>query len=307
MTISKEFKVGLLTLISGAMLYVGFNYLKGFNVFDTTHRYYTVFEDSERLQVSNHVVINGVSVGQVTEITLKPEENGKILVAFNVNQDIPLGKETVVVLADDGLLGGKILKLLVKGTEKAPDNFVFPSQTEKSLIKLAGEKAPSLADSVQMTVEMLNKVLRDFAGTTEVIKNTLTNTSSLVASTNKLVTDNQQTIAKTLKNLETLTSSLVKTESELKPLVAKLNRVADSLNAAPIAQAAKDLDKTLQETQQMIATLNEAKGTMGKLLHDPILYKNLNQSLSDLDSLLVDFRKKPKRYVHFSIFGRKDK
>ncbi|MDW8288784.1 MAG: MlaD family protein, partial [Flammeovirgaceae bacterium] len=299
--------VGLLALVSGVLLYFGFNYLKGFNVFDTTHRYYTTFENTERLQVSNPVVINGVSVGQVTEITLKPEENGKIWVAFNVNQDIPLGKETLVVLGDDGLLGGKILKLLVRGNEKAPDNFVFPSATEKSLITLASEKAPALTDSVQMTVAMLNKILRDFAGTTETMKNTLTNTSALVATANKIAENNQQAITQTLKNLEVLTNSLVKTESELKPLIAKLNKIADSLNAAPIAQVAKDLDNTIKESQKTLLALNEAKGTMGKLLHDPLLYKNLNQSLADLDSLLIDFRKKPKRYVHFSIFGRKDK
>jgi phospholipid/cholesterol/gamma-HCH transport system substrate-binding protein len=304
---SKEFKVGLLTLVSGVLLYFGFNYLKGLNVFENSHEYYTVFNNTEGLQVSNAVMVSGVPVGQVTNITLAALDSGKILVAFSVNQDIPLGKETEVVMAEASMLGGKMLKLNIKGSEKAEDGFTFKSTIEKGIFALATEKASPVVDSVQITIALLNQILRDFSGTSDNMRKALDNASAMTANANQIMMSNKQSINNTLKNFETLSASLVKTEAELKPLLSKFNRMADSLNSAPIAQVTKDLDKTLQETQKALIAINEAKGTMGKFVHDPSVYKNLNQSLSDLDSLLVDFRKKPKRYVHFSVFGKKDK
>ncbi|GAB4346143.1 MAG: MlaD family protein [Flammeovirgaceae bacterium] len=304
---SKEFKVGLLTLVSSALLYFGFNYLKGFNVFENTHEYYTVFDNTEGLQVSNAVMVSGVPVGQVTNITLKPEEGGKILVAFSVNQDIPLGKETEVVMAEASMLGGKMLKLKLKGDEKAEDGFTFKSSLEKGIFALATEKASPVVDSVQITITLLNQILRNFTGTADNIRKALDNASVMTANANEMIIKNKENLNNALQNLETLSASLVKTEAELKPLLSKFNRLADSLNSAPIAQVTKDLDKTLQETQKTLIAINEAKGTMGKFVNDPSVYKNLNQSILDLDSLLVDVRKKPKRYVHFSVFGRKDK
>jgi phospholipid/cholesterol/gamma-HCH transport system substrate-binding protein len=304
---SKEFKVGLLTLVSGALLYFGFNYLKGLNVFESSHEYYTVFDNTEGLQVSNAVMVSGVPVGQVTNLVLKPEDGSKILVTFSVNQDIPLGKDSEVIMIEESMLGGKMLKLNIKGSEKAEDGFTFKSSIEKGIFALATEKASPVVDSVQITITLLNEILRDFSGTAENMKKALDNATALTANANQMMINNKQSINNTLKNFEALSASLVKTEAELKPLLSKFNRMADSLNSAPITQITRDLDKTLQETQKTLVAINEAKGSMGKLIHDPSMYKNLNQSLLDLDSVLVDFRKKPKRYVHFSMFGRKDK
>lgn len=306
--ISGEVKVGLLTLISGIVLYVGFNYLKGIDFFDPTDTYYAVYDDIEGLTVSNPVKISGSIVGRVASIKLLQGSGNKLLVGIDVREDVVLNDSTFAVLGDDGLLGGKKIDLLIKkGSRNLSPNDTLYSVTSEGLTKMLSSKAEPMMAAIDTTLATLNSLLKEYQGMSTEVRKIMANTAQLTGGVNGIVADNRQQLAATMANLNRLSASLVETEKSIKPLMGKMNTFADSLNAMKLASTMANANKALASLQQTLKAVEQGQGTVGKLVHNDSLYNNLNHSLASLDSLLMDMKARPKRYVHFSVFGRKDK
>jgi phospholipid/cholesterol/gamma-HCH transport system substrate-binding protein len=305
-TLSKEAKVGLLTLVAGIMLYVGFNFLKGSSFFSPTNKYFVLYNNVEGLATSNAVLLNGVTIGRVSSIKLLTEKNNLILVGLELNNDIIVGDSTKAILVNDGLLGGKNIDLLPGINSK-----IFKNQdtligvTTKAISELISEKALPIMANLDSTVVKLNALFGDELGSS--VKNILHNFELASHDLKLTMAVSKTNISGITTNLNALSASLIETEKSLRPLLQKMSSFADSLNDLELKKTIANANAAMQNLSEVSSKINKAEGSVGLLINDKSLYQKLDNSAKDLDLLLIDVKKNPKRYVHFSVFGRKDK
>ncbi len=305
MTVSKEAKVGILAIVSFAMLYLGFNFLKGKDFFSSSNDYYVFFDDVDGLQVSNPVVLNGLTIGKVKQIELLQEQNNRLKVTLTLNKTIKLGKNTDAVLLDGGLLGGKTISLKFKnGGGFLEDGDTLVAKKVTGLTALLTEKALPILTHADSLILNLEKVVKQFDKTGVVLKSVLTNANFTVSSLNSTILENKANLAGVMGNFKQLSANLVETEKSLKPLLSKFGGVADSLNALKLSQVVAQANQSMITINAILSDLQKGQGTAGKLIKDETLYKNINVSMMNLDKLLLDLRLHPKRY--FSILRRKE-
>lgn len=307
MKLSGETKVGLLALIAGVILYVGFNYLKGIDFFDPTTTYYVVYDRVDGLTVSNQVQINGMSVGRVAAITILQDRGNKLLVTLDIQDDIILGKGSVAQLADNGLLGGKKIDLLVAFTEqKLNEGDTLIAKRESGMTEMLMEKAAPVMQQLDSTLLNINRLVKEYQGVSTEVRKILANTADASGQASGILAENRSKMAQIATNINKLSAQLVETEKSIKPLVSKMNTFADSLNAMQLASTVNNANRSLISLQKTIQSIEQGQGTLGKLIATDSLHTNLNRTLVSLDSLFIDLKARPKRYVHFSIFGKKD-
>ncbi len=296
---TKEVQIALVAIMGLVLLFFGMNFLKGLSVFASGNDYMAKFSDVTGLTASSPVYCNGVKVGTVKDIEYDYEQPERIVAVMGLDDDMLLPKGTVAEIASD-LLGNVRLELklgeMTAGRLEAGDTIMGAQQAG-----LMG-KAAGMVPQIQ---QMLPKL------------------DSILASVNALLAD--PALAKSLHNIEGITSGLTTTADELNQLAASLNHqmpalmgkangvmanvdtLTHGLNEMNLAATMAKVDRTLQNVEQMTAKLNSNEGTLGLLMRDPDLYNNLNATMAHADSLVMDLKAHPKRYVHFSVFGKKDK
>lgn len=307
---SNELKVGFLALIAFLILYFGFNFLKGNDIFSSARIYYVEYENVDGLMVSNQVMVNGIEVGKVKKVEILPSKANKILVTLRLSQDIVIPDKTVAVLSDGALLGGKIIRLRLEGKGNLTEDSFLKGETEVGVSALLKERAiPVIANADSLLVsfrQISNKF--DHTGTylNTLLKTSNQTVSNINGSVDGIVADNRANIAQISSNMKTLSTDLIETEKQLRPLLTKFNTVADSLNALKIGKTLKEVDATVYSLKKIVQGLERGEGTAGKLIKNDSLYLGLNKTLVDLDKLLLDFRLQPKRYIGISVFGKKN-
>jgi phospholipid/cholesterol/gamma-HCH transport system substrate-binding protein len=304
--VSKELKVGLLTVISGVILYFGVNFLKGYDFLSSTATYFVVYDKIDGLVPSNPIQINGMSVGKVIATEILQNQSSKILVEFDLDKKIKLNKNSVAILKDNGLLGGKMIEIVVNQGQVINQDDTVKADIEQGLMGMVASKANPLISSLDTTITSVNQLLAEYKGLSNNIKNILNNLESSTGNVNRLIVDNRQRITNITTNLDKLSASLIETEKSIKPLLSKMNTIADSINAMKLASTMQEARKSVENLNEMLNSMKQGE-TFTKLIGNDSVYVNLNKTIADLDKLLVDFREHPKRYVHFSVFGRKDK
>ncbi|UHG90755.1 MlaD family protein [Spirosoma oryzicola] len=308
MKISQEVKVGLLAVISLMMLYFGFEFLKGSDFFSSTRKYQVVYDNIDGLTASNPVRINGLSVGQVKGIEILQDQGNKLLVTLELRNDLLITQGTKAVLADDGLLGGKTILLTINpGAPALEDGGKLVAAKESGLSALIREKTLPVLNNVDSLTFQLNRIVAQFDQTGVVLNQTLKSANAAVGALGTTVAENRAGLQATLANVNKLSASLIETEKQLKPILAKADTFADSLQGLQLKQTLGSVNKTVDNLQRLLADINQGRGSLGKLASDEALYSNVNKTTASLEKLLTDLRENPKRYVHFSLFGRKDK
>jgi phospholipid/cholesterol/gamma-HCH transport system substrate-binding protein len=307
---SNELKVGFLALIAFLILYFGFNFLKGNDLFSSSKIYYVEFENVDGLTASNQVVLNGIEVGKVKKVSIQPEKSNKILVALRINKDVIIPDQTIAILADGALLGGKVIRLQLLGKSELADGSFLKGTTEIGLTTLLKERAIPVISNAESLLIAFRAISKKFENTgthlNELLKNSNQAVVGINGSVSGMLNENRSNITQISENMRSLSASLVETEKELKPLLTKFNTVADSLNALKIGKTLNDANLAILTVQKILLSLESGQGTAGKLLKNDSLYLGLNKTLTDLDKLLLDFRLQPKRYLNFSVFGKKD-
>lgn len=304
----KELKIGILGVISIVLWYFGMDFLKGSDVLSSSEDFYVVYPDVDGLATSNRVFVNGYGVGLVSDIRVLPREGNPILVQLTINSDLEIGKGTKAMLSDDGLVGGKVIRLDIDVTgPKAAEGDTLIGLVDKGLVGALSEKAGPLTNTLDSTLHQLNKLLKEYEGTSVKVNKLLESADQTAQTLNGLMAQNQRNITTITGNLSQLSGQLVETEKSLKPLIEKMQTTADSVNAMELGALVRRTDQTLQEVNQTLVLMRSSEGSVGRLLTEDSIYQAAQQTLIDLDKLLVDFRENPKRYVHFSVFGRKDK
>lgn len=296
---SKEIQIGLVAVAALLVLFFGLKFLKGMTLFSSDNRYFVKFKDVSGLSMSSPIFANGYRVGVVEDIVFDYANTGEIVATIGIDPKLSVPAGSRAEIASD--LMGNVKVELVLGD--AAQGMVAPGDTITGCQRLgAMGKAADMIPTVQ---QMLPKL------------------DSILASVNTLLAD--PAIANSLHNVDQITADLTRTSHDLSQLTAALNsqmpqmlRNADGVlaNTNQITKNISDLDiattmasvnTTLRNVEQMTATLNSKEGTLGLLMRDPSLYTNLNATMMHADSLMIDLKQHPKRYVHFSVFGRKDK
>jgi phospholipid/cholesterol/gamma-HCH transport system substrate-binding protein len=312
MAISKETKVGILALVSGLILYLGFNFLKGSDVFSGMNEYNVTYQNVDGLVASNAVMLNGLQVGKVKSITILPEKNNQLLVILSINKALKIQEGSVASLADNGFLGGKNINLYLnnKGAVlESGGNLV--AKTEVGISALIKEKTLPVMSNVDTLVNQLKNIAAKFDSTglylNKLLKTSDKSIASLNSSINGTLAENRANLKGITNNINTLSASLIETEKGIKPLMGKMGSVVDSLHALKLNEAVASTKKSLATLQYIMADLQAGKGTIGKLMKNDSVYLHLNRTMADLDRLFINLKEDPKRYVHFSLFGKKDK
>lgn len=310
MNFKREAKVGLLGLIGIVILYFGFSYLKGSDLFSTTQSYKVYYKDVLGLEVSNPITYSGVVVGRV--LGMKPDyEKDRVEVTLAIKKEVKLTSNTIVMLADDGLIGGKLLKLKIQPGDKAKGGQEFKGEIESGLMQMMQSKLDPTLKNVDSLTVTLTKVVGEFAQTGQALKVLLASATTSTAGVNGIIANNSKNLsaitgnaAVLTQNLNTLTKSL---DAQLKPILEKTGTFTDSLSQVKLGSTVNSLNATIKDLQGVVNGINEGKGTLGKLAGNDSLYVNLDKTAASLNMLLSDMKSNPRRYVHFSLFGGKDK
>ena len=302
---SKEIKVALLAIGAIAVLVLGYKFLRGNNVFSSSHTYYTIYPKVDGLNVGALVVLNGIKVGQVKSMQLQPEKGNTVRVDLELEKDVVVGDSTTASLGGT-LLGSKGITLtLGRDAHRYTGGEEIRTVTPTSITDAFQAKALPVLDTVNATLAHINGFLNKDAQTN--IQGTLLGARGSAEALQKLIVANQANITEITRNLAAMSAALNKTSTKLDKIAVNFSQLSDTLKNAPVGSAVRSLNATLTEAQTTVAGLNRAlndkKGSMGKLLNDSTLYNNLSTTVGTANTLLSDVQANPKRYVHFSVFG----
>ncbi|GHA71481.1 MlaD family protein [Pontibacter akesuensis] len=306
MRISKEVKVALLGIVALVILYFGFMFLKGSDIFSDSNKYYVEYANVDGLVPSNPVILNGIQVGSVQGMELLTEQGNRIRVEIGVLKDIDVGDSTIAALGNSDLLGSKAITLhlgnsttLYKGGEK-----LIPYNAS-SITDIISNKTVPIIDKVDTTLARVNRLLDSEAK--DNLQNILANTEATTEAINRILRANQENINQITSNISSLTTSLRETQRHINHLAQNMSEITDTLKRAEINQLVRNANQAVTELEAAATKLNSGQGSLGRLMNDEQLYENLNRSTESLNLLLRDVQAYPKRYVNFSVFGRKDK
>ncbi len=307
--IAKEIQVALVTLIGITALYFGFGYLKGQNIFSNTNTFYTIYEKIEGLKISNSVTINGLKVGQIEDIQLLEQKNNKIIVTLEIKGTIKLASGTKALLTDGGLFGDKIIELVTSSYGESYQDIedTLIGIKEKGLTDIVQERAIPLLIHLDSTIIQINQIAKFIAGQEEKVQKIAGNLANLTDQLQGIAQSANKNLASVLTQTNIITQNLNKSSHNFPKITENLIQFSDSLKAIPIIEISNHLKYSTQNLSEIIANINTNKSTLGLLTRDDSLYRNLNNVFRDLDILLTDIKKNPKKYVHFSAFGKKDK
>jgi phospholipid/cholesterol/gamma-HCH transport system substrate-binding protein len=318
MKVSNETKIGVLAVVAIAFLYFGFSFLKGKTFFSKDHKLYAKYTNVQGLLKSNPVLINGMQVGSVYDI--QADKNMReIMVTINLTKDVNIPTNSLALIKSNPLTTTSIdIKL---GDANAYLNKVDTIKTEASagLMDAALERIDPVLGQVKGAVKALDSVLTNMnsivdanskANIQAMLANLNRTTASLAtssASLNTLLNTQTGALAKSLNNVSAITGNLANNNEKITSVMSNLDKTTQNFSQLDVQKTLTTLNGTINELKSTIGKLNSNSGTAGMLLNDTKLYNNLTATSNKLNLLLDDFKTNPKRYISFSVFGKKNK
>ena len=296
--------MGVLAIICVFLLFYGFNFLKGVNIFSPTNSYHGVYTNLHGLEEQASVFILGHKVGQVDRLHYDFTKDSAFTVDISIRKDIVLPEGTSLALRADGLLGGMALELLFPedATEKLQQQALIAHGATLPTVYL-----PGLVENLQ------NELIAKIANAVEQV-------DTLVAQLNGQLEGDH--LKSTLANVDRISGDLTDVSGDLRRImntqvpgivnnadtaIANLNTVIADIKAADLKATVARVDTAIGGVNAVIADVRAQKGTLGQLIYNKSLYNHVDATVISADSLLTDIKAHPKRYVHFSVFGKKDK
>lgn len=297
--LSKEFKVGLFMVVTIALLYLGFNFLKGIDFFSSSNKYYAVYQNINKLTESNQVFLNGYAVGRVSHIEIQQQKN-RVVVELDINSNIMVTDSSVAFLNGE-LLGGRFITLEVGGGKRLEPKDTIASNIAKGVMDLA----EPVADKLQATLNNLNTILASLAKNTKHLDTMFIGLQATPGLLNRTLNTANSNIGDLGTTFHEVAGNLNGTLDQLKPTLANFRTLSDSLKMIQISGTLNQAQQSLAKINTALAKLDNGKSTVSKLMNEDTLYVNLNKLLFSVDSLANHFNRNPKHFL--SPFGKSKK
>ncbi len=306
MKLTREVKTGILAIGIIFLFIFGYNFLKGTNIFSSSRTFYAKYDNVEGLAKSAPVTINGLKVGKIQNINFA-NKDGLLVVEFTVENDFEFSKNSMVRIYSSSLIGGKSLSIIPEydSNNLAVDRDTLKGDVEKGMLDAVSETLLPLERKLEATLGTVDTLLVGFTDiidekTRDNLKITIANLSAtsnefkgISKSVNKLLANNNEKLDRTFTNLDITTENFAK--------------LSDSLAKIETGKMVADIENVTSQLNDIITRMNNGDGSLGKLLNDEAMYNNLEGASRQLEQLLQDMKLNPKRYVHFSLFGRKNR
>lgn len=321
MKLSRETKTGIVVTVAILFLYFGFNFLKGKNIFYRQNTLYAIYDHIDGLAKSSPVQLNGLKIGMVADAQLNPNNPNQIIVTLSINNtDLMIPDNSIARIVSSDLLGSKAVQIILGDSKNYLNNKdTIQSDIQASLteevnkqvqpLKIKAENLISSIDSLITIVQSIldEKATQNISGSISKVYQSITNLEKTSFRLDSLVASEKQRLSDIFKNVESITNNFKNNNEKINSILANVNNISDSIARSNITTAINNANKSLNDVALLLNKINEGKGSLGMLLHNDSLYVNLDRSARDLDSLLIDMRENPHRYVHFSVFGSKNK
>jgi phospholipid/cholesterol/gamma-HCH transport system substrate-binding protein len=305
MKLKREHKTGIIVLLTLIAAIWGFNYLKGKDLLNKYNTYYAITDNVEGVVKSTPVTLKGIEIGNVEGMHFY---NGieKTIITIRVKTDYAFSEDSQVKVYGGNIMGGKSVAIVPGTSSKmAIDKDTLQLLKEPGMLELVNTRLTPLQDKLELTLNETNKLLgglnnvlnpkvqHSLINSTVSLEKMLRNFNNTSVKIDQLLAKNQDHFNKSFENIDKASANFV--------------TLTDSLKQINIGNVVADLNKTIDKINISIDKLNRGEGTMAKMMNDKELYENLSKSTKELELLLKDIRNNPKRYVHFSVWGRKDK
>ncbi len=316
MKIANETKVGIMAAACIAILFMGYNFLKGNAIFSNETVLYAKYSHVDGLAVSKPVLINGFQIGRVDELQL--QSDGSIVATLKIKGKYDIPKNSIAKLEQTDLLGSKAIVMdLGTGTVFAQDGDTLNANVAKGLLETVQpvqKKAEVIIAKMDSILTSVNSILNpDFQKNVDKSFNSIASTLSSLEATSKkvdhLVGSEGSRVSSILANVESISNNLKKNNDKINAILDNISTVTDQVAAANFKQTIDNANKAVADLQGIVTKVNNGQGSLGLLVNDTKMYDNLNNASKNLDNLIIDLKENPKRYVHFSVFGggKKDK
>ena len=304
MRLSKEIKAAFFVLSTILLFIFGFNFLKGSSLLDKQKTIYAVYDEVDGLLVGANVMINGLSIGNVTELDFLPNST-KILVTLKVKDKLNFSSKSTASIYETGVLGGLAISIdpIFERESIVKTGDTLNSSVRPGLTELINRQIEPLSRQLQSTITSVDSIFTGASNvlnrqTQEEIKESINVLTSAIKAINnssiiieKTLTDKNTQINNTIDNFEKISSSL--------------SEVSEELNSFGLSNLLANLEVSVDGISSIVNKLESDNSTIGKLINEDEVYNNLNSSIESLNSLIIDIKSNPKKYVHFSVFGRK--
>tara|TARA_Y100000992_G_C21263303_1_gene492492 strand:- start:66 stop:980 length:915 start_codon:yes stop_codon:yes gene_type:complete len=302
--LSKEIKAAFFVLTTILLFIFGFNFLKGSSLLDRQKTIYAVYDEVDGLLVGANVMINGLSIGNVTELDFLPNST-KILVTLKVKDKLNFSSKSTASIYETGVLGGLAISIepIFERESIVKTGDTLSSSVRPGLTELINRQIEPLSRQLQSTITSVDSIFTGASNvlnrqTQEEIKESINVLTSAIKAINNSSIIIEETL--TAKN-----SQINNTIDNFEKISSNLSEVSDELNSFGLSNLLSNLEVSVDGISSIVDKLDSDKSTIGKLINEDEVYNNLNSSIESLNSLISDIKANPKKYVHFSVFGRK--
>lgn len=313
MKITREIKTAILVIASILLFIWGYSFLQGRDLLNTYRMFYVQYDNVEGLSTSAPVTINGLTVGRIMQIKLIPE-TGKLQVEIQVKSDFPISKSSTIDIYEPGLIGGKQIQIVPNFQDPvmAESGDFFKGRNVPGLTSLVGEKLTPLQEKIERVAAETDLLLKNINAVLD--NKSKANLRESIAKLNVLMGEFEKTSKSVNQIIDKNQSNITGSLTNLNKTTANFSKLSDTLANAKIGQALRNFENSMKGVDKIVTNFDKistdlqgGKGTMGKLLNDDQLYKNLNETSTELELLLQDLRLNPTRYINVSLFGKKNK
>ncbi|TKS56834.1 MCE family protein [Mesohalobacter halotolerans] len=302
---SKELRVGLMAIVAIALLIFGYNFLKGKNLLENSRTFYAVYDQVEGLSPSSAVTINGLQIGSVTDIKIR--NDAKLVVTMNIKNSFSFSETSIAEIYGGDLIGGKSIAIVpdFENNINAKSGDTLQGQIEAGLLELVNDQLAPLQTKVESVVSSVDTLVRSVnyvmdTGTRESIKKSINDFNKTVKHLNSTAENVDFVLSENLEDIQNTIHNASETSEKLK-------QFSDTLSQVEFGKMVNNINTTISSINSITAKIDNGDGSIGKLMNDDKLYVNLEKASKQLEELLQDLKLNPKRYMHFSVFGKKNK
>jgi len=318
--IKREFKIGFFFVLIILIFIWGINFLKSKDIFSRERKCYAFYDKVDGLVPSNPIYISGVKVGYVGNVNFVSNESSKVKATLVFNSPIKIPKNSVAKIYSSDLMGSRAVQIIMgNSTNFLKSGDTLETDIEADLkeeinrqvvpLKLKAEEMMSSFDSVLIAVKLIfNEATRNnIAKSFENIKITLDNIKNTTFNLDTLVTTQRNRLTIIISNIESISHNIRNNNEKISNIINNFSILSDTLSKIKINQTINQTNKALNDVNIIIEKINKGEGSLGLLINNDSLYRNLNSSALDLDILLKDIKYNPERYFKIRVFGGRDK